>query len=94
MCILTHNAAMLYDSLFTRPGSLIETYHRYKHIFHPEIGHTLCFLGFARPTGGGVPATAELGARYFVALLKGDCKVRLLTLSALFDASASIGFRV
>jgi hypothetical protein len=37
----------------------------YKHAFHPEIGPSLAWIGFARPGTGGVPAAAEMVARYF-----------------------------
>eukprot|EP00931_Biecheleriopsis_adriatica_P060948 TRINITY_DN3661_c0_g1_i1.p1 TRINITY_DN3661_c0_g1~~TRINITY_DN3661_c0_g1_i1.p1 ORF type:complete len:575 (-),score=81.07 TRINITY_DN3661_c0_g1_i1:67-1791(-) len=44
----------------------------YKHIFHPEVGATLAFIGFVRPTTGGIPACAEMAARYFALLLSGQ----------------------
>lgn len=42
-----------------------------KHAFNPVAGHSLCFVGFARPTTGGVPTSAELVARYFSLLMSG-----------------------
>lgn len=43
----------------------------FKHSFHPKAGHTLCYLGFVRPTTGAIPACSELTARYFALLLSG-----------------------
>mmetsp|Transcript_109901 Transcript_109901/g.342597 ORF Transcript_109901/g.342597 Transcript_109901/m.342597 type:complete len:573 (-) Transcript_109901:154-1872(-) len=43
----------------------------YKHIIHPEIGHTMAWIGFVRPSTGGIPACAEMAARYFALLLVG-----------------------
>jgi len=43
----------------------------YKQMFHPDADATLAFIGFARPQQGGVPAIAELQARYFAQLCSG-----------------------
>lgn len=43
----------------------------FKHSFHPKAGHTLCYLGFVRPTTGAIPACSELTARYFALLVSG-----------------------
>ena len=43
----------------------------FKHAFHPLAGHSLCFVGFARPTTGAHPAMAEMTARYFAQLVSG-----------------------
>ena len=42
---------------------------RFKHIFCPDLGPTLAFIGYARPAFGAVPPLSELGARYWVQLL-------------------------
>lgn len=44
----------------------------YKQMFHPDEDETIAFIGFARPQQGGVPAIAELQARYFAQLLSGS----------------------
>jgi dimethylaniline monooxygenase (N-oxide forming) len=43
----------------------------YEQMFHPDDDETLAFIGFARPQQGGVPAIAELQARYFAQLCSG-----------------------
>lgn len=43
----------------------------YKHAFHPDFGGRLAHVGWARPVQGGVPACAELQARYFALLCSG-----------------------
>lgn len=43
----------------------------YKQMFHPDEDQSLAFIGFARPQQGGVPAIAELQARYFAQLCSG-----------------------
>ncbi|CAH9060252.1 Ferredoxin--NADP reductase [Pseudoalteromonas holothuriae] len=44
----------------------------YKHMFHPEIGENLAFIGWARPSQGGVPSISEMQARYLAQLLSGE----------------------
>lgn len=44
----------------------------YKHCFPPGHGRSLMFLGWARPHQGGIPACAELLARYIALLLAGE----------------------
>jgi len=44
----------------------------YKHVFHPEIGASMAWIGFVRPTTGGIPACAEMAARYFALLIAGQ----------------------
>lgn len=43
----------------------------YKHVFHPDLGPRVAFIGFARPAQGGVPACSEMQARYFALLCSG-----------------------
>jgi dimethylaniline monooxygenase (N-oxide forming) len=45
----------------------------YKNMFHPELGDSLSLIGFVRPQQGGVPALAELQARYFALVCSGQC---------------------
>lgn len=40
------------------------------HTFHPDWPNC-AFIGWARPTSGGIPACAEMTARYFALLLNG-----------------------
>lgn len=44
----------------------------YKHIFHPEIGSSMAWIGFVRPSTGGIPPCAEMAARYFALLVSGQ----------------------
>jgi dimethylaniline monooxygenase (N-oxide forming) len=37
----------------------------YRHMFHPALGWSVAFIGWARPAEGGVPACSELQSRYF-----------------------------
>lgn len=41
----------------------------FKHAFLPAAGPTLAFLGFVRPTTGGIPLCSEMNARYWALLL-------------------------
>eukprot|EP00930_Biecheleria_cincta_P085043 TRINITY_DN74463_c0_g1_i1.p1 TRINITY_DN74463_c0_g1~~TRINITY_DN74463_c0_g1_i1.p1 ORF type:complete len:592 (+),score=84.60 TRINITY_DN74463_c0_g1_i1:39-1778(+) len=43
----------------------------YKHIFHPQVGSSMAWIGFVRPSTGGIPACAEMAARYFALLQAG-----------------------
>ncbi len=43
----------------------------YKHMFHPQLGPRVAFIGWARPAEGGVPACSEMQSRYFALLLSG-----------------------
>ncbi len=47
----------------------------YKHMIHPEIGAGVVFIGWARPTAGGVPACSEMQSRYFALLCSGKRKL-------------------
>jgi dimethylaniline monooxygenase (N-oxide forming) len=44
----------------------------FRHCFPPEHGGRLAFLGWARPHQGGLPAAAELLARYVARLATGE----------------------
>src|SRR5215472_373835 len=43
----------------------------FKHMFHPDVGSRLAFIGWARPTQGGVPAASEMQARLFALACSG-----------------------
>ncbi|VAW45357.1 hypothetical protein MNBD_GAMMA03-1829 [hydrothermal vent metagenome] len=44
----------------------------YKMCFDPNLGKTLCFIGFARPAIGSLPPVSELQARWFSRILSGE----------------------
>lgn len=44
----------------------------YLQMFDPDIGDSLAYIGFARPQQGGIPAIAEMQARYFSQVLSGN----------------------
>jgi len=44
----------------------------FKHAFKPGQDGTLAFIGWARPSFGGVPMCAEMTARYWMQLLRGQ----------------------
>lgn len=44
----------------------------YKNVFHPQLGGTVAFVGFARPQLGAMPPIAELQGRWFGAVLAGE----------------------
>ena len=43
----------------------------YKRAFHPDLGPRVAFIGWARPSQGGLPACSEMVARYFALLCSG-----------------------
>ena len=43
----------------------------YKHVFHPDLGERVAFIGWARPAQGGIPACSEMQSRYFALLCSG-----------------------
>lgn len=54
------------------PVGRIEFRQLYKHLLFPELGPTLSFIGYAKPTIGNIPATAEMQARYMAMILSGE----------------------
>jgi len=42
------------------------------HAFKPDVGPSLAYVGFSRPTTGAIPACSELVARYFALLVSGE----------------------
>ena len=42
------------------------------HTFPAGLGHTLSFVGYARPHQGGIPPMAEMQARYVARVISGD----------------------
>ena len=53
-------------------AAFTETRTLFKHMVDPDIGPSLSFVGWARPAEGGVPAIAEIQARYLALLLSGE----------------------
>ena len=47
----------------------------YKQVFHPQIGNSLGFIGFAQPSSGGLLTISEIQARWFLHLIKKDIKL-------------------
>lgn len=43
----------------------------YKHMIHSDLGPTFSFIGWARPSQGGLPACSEMQARYLALVLSG-----------------------
>ncbi|EDQ91383.1 uncharacterized protein MONBRDRAFT_913, partial [Monosiga brevicollis MX1] len=60
---------------FLQDVDMPDVRHLYKHMIHPDIGPSLAWIGFVRPGTGGVPACAELCARYFALLASGERKL-------------------
>ncbi len=60
-----------------RPPTLLEGYdvpnvrQLYKHVFDPDLGPRVAFIGWARPAQGGIPACSEMQSRYFALLCSG-----------------------
>ncbi|MCB9742553.1 MAG: NAD(P)-binding domain-containing protein [Alphaproteobacteria bacterium] len=50
-----------------QPGGL------YLKVFHPELGDRAAWIGFARPSIGAIPPTAEMQARWFARVAAGLC---------------------
>jgi dimethylaniline monooxygenase (N-oxide forming) len=47
----------------------------FKNVFHPKLGDSFAFIGFARPQLGAMPPLAELQARWFGAVLDSEAKL-------------------
>ncbi len=57
------------------PLNFSSTRELYKQMFHPDADQSLAFIGFVRPQQGGIPAIAELQARYFTQLCSGEKQI-------------------
>ena len=44
----------------------------YTVVFAPRLGASICFPGYARPTIGAIPPTAEMQARWFARIVSGE----------------------
>jgi dimethylaniline monooxygenase (N-oxide forming) len=47
----------------------------FKGVFHPALGSSLGFIGFAQPQSGGLLTISEIQARWFVHLMMNDTKL-------------------
>ena len=57
---------------FLKSSNITDMRNLYLQMFDVETGPSLAFIGFARPQQGGVPAIAEMQARYFAQICKGE----------------------
>jgi hypothetical protein len=54
------------------PSDWLDGQDLFKNVFHPSLGNSLAFIGFARPQLGAMPPIAELQSRWFGAVLDGE----------------------
>ena len=47
-------------------------HHLFKHVIHPDLGPEIVWGGYARPAFGAIPQMAEMQARWFALLCRGD----------------------
>jgi dimethylaniline monooxygenase (N-oxide forming) len=62
------NTGYVNDFSFVKDVDVTYPRQLYRHMFHPALGPSVAFIGWARPAEGGVPACAEMQARYFALL--------------------------
>jgi cation diffusion facilitator CzcD-associated flavoprotein CzcO len=53
------------DFSFVKDVDITHPRQLYRHMFHPALGPSVAFIGWARPAEGGVPACSEMQSRYF-----------------------------
>jgi cation diffusion facilitator CzcD-associated flavoprotein CzcO len=56
------------DFSFVKDVDITHPRQLYRHVFHPALGPSVAFIGWARPAEGGVPACSEMQSRYFALL--------------------------
>src|SRR5262249_53933691 len=56
------------DFSFVKDVDITHPRQLYRHMFHPALGPSVAFIGWARPAEGGVPACSEMQSRYFALL--------------------------
>jgi cation diffusion facilitator CzcD-associated flavoprotein CzcO len=56
------------DFSFVKDVDITHPRQLYRHMFHPALGPSVAFVGWARPAEGGVPACSEMQSRYFALL--------------------------
>ena len=62
----------------------------FKHVFVPEIGASLAFIGFVQPASGGLLSVSEIQARWFSELCKGVIKLPSVDKMQLFVSGHAI----
>jgi cation diffusion facilitator CzcD-associated flavoprotein CzcO len=65
------NTGYVDDFSFIKDVDITYPRQLYRHMFHPALGSSIAFVGWARPAEGGVPACAEMQSRYFALLCSG-----------------------
>lgn len=59
------NTGYVDDFSFVKDVDVTHARQLYRHMFHPALGPSVAFIGWARPAEGGVPACSEMQSRYF-----------------------------
>ena len=62
------NTGYVDDFSFVKDVDITHARQLYRHMFHPALGASVAFIGWARPAEGGVPACSEMQSRYFALL--------------------------
>jgi cation diffusion facilitator CzcD-associated flavoprotein CzcO len=62
------NTGYIDDFSFVKDVDIAHARQLYRHMFHPALGRSVAFIGWARPAEGGVPACSEMQSRYFALL--------------------------
>ena len=62
------NTGFVDDFSFVKDVDITRPRQLYRHMFHPALGSSVAFIGWARPREGGVPACSEMQSRYFALL--------------------------
>jgi hypothetical protein len=62
------NTGYIDDFSFVKNVNITHPRELYRHMFHPALGRSVAFIGWARPAEGGVPACSEMQSRYFALL--------------------------
>jgi dimethylaniline monooxygenase (N-oxide forming) len=59
------------DFSFVKDVNITHARQLYRHSYHPALGASVAFIGWARPAEGGVPPCSEMQSRYFALLCSG-----------------------
>ena len=62
------NTGYIDDFSFVKDVDITHARQLYRHMFHPALGPSIAFIGWARPVEGGVPPCSEMQSRYFALL--------------------------
>ena len=71
---------LLFCTGFERPswpflGPLSPSHGLYRHVFAPDLGASMAFVGFARPAIGAIPVIAEMQARWVARVMSGHASL-------------------